>query len=394
MALRALVDVLEKFSGGVRRVARELERTAAVVGGGEQGAGDGDGVVLGQFVNDDEDDAGEDGPINEEKMAEENVEAEAKTEIEAKRTTEIEANRATEIEAEIEAEMEAKTDEGGEEERVSGGSSDGGDENEDRSNVDESTTKKSSSAADRSNRGHHRREGDSLWMEQVLLPAVDHFWRAGPTARMDLLSLKAKQSRRKIELMEHAGLSESEADRVAAETVASETGEAAAAAVVTAALKVAATNALGDGDASNRLQDASNDASVNSSDGSRGSPAAQNIVVDAQAPAHPILASAAVAQTSAALASVTAEPNGDGQVGPATTEGHRLTGRVNSTNAVRRTTSPQTNKPPRKRARRCSRRRRACPTRPPQQQQPQPRIPRASSPPPPPQPRMPRLTSE
>ena len=326
LALRALVDVLEKFSGGVRRVARELERTAAVVGGGEQGAGDGDGVVLGQFVNDDEDDAGEDGPINEEKKAEENVEAEAKTEIEAKRTTEIEANRATEIEAQIEAEMEAKTDEGGEEERVSGGSSDGGDENEDRSNVDESTTKKSSSAADRSNRGHHRREGDSLWMEQVLLPAVDHFWRAGPTARMDLLSLKAKQSRRKIELMEHAGLSESEADRVAAETVASETGEAAAAAVVTAALEVAATNALGDGDASNRLQDASNDASVNSSDGSRGSPAAQNIVVDAQAPAHPILASAAVAQTSAALASVTAEPNGDGQVGPATTEGAPVDG--------------------------------------------------------------------
>jgi len=321
LALRALVDVLEKFSGGVRRVARELERTAAVVGGGEQGAGDGDGVVLGQFVNDDEDDAGEDGPINEEKKAEENVEAEAKTEMEAKKS-EIEANRATEIEAEI----ETKTDEGGEEERVSGGSSDGGDENEDRSNVDESTTKKSSSAADRSNRGHHRREGDSLCMEQVLLPAVDHFWRAGPTARMDLLSLKAKQSRRKIELMERAGLSESEADRVAAETVASETGEAAAAAVVTAALEVAATNALGDGDASNRLQDASNDASVNSSDGSRGSPAAQNIVVDAQAPAHPILASAAVAQTSAALASVTAEPNGDGQVGPATTEGAPVDG--------------------------------------------------------------------
>jgi AAA ATPase containing von Willebrand factor type A (vWA) domain len=298
LALRALVDVLEKFSGGVRRVARELERTAAVVGGGEPGSGDGDGVVLEQFADDEDDEEGEDGPIKErgeeekkaeEKKAEENVEAEAaKTEIEAAKT-----------------EIEAITDEGGGKERVVGGSSDGGDENDDKSNVDESSAKKSSSATDRSNRGHHRREGDSLWMEQVLLPAVDHFWRAGPTARMDLLSLKAKQSRRKVELMERAGLSESEADGVAAKTVAGEAGEAAAAAVA------AATAALGDGgDASNKtLQDASNDAGG-------GVPAAPKIVADAQAPAHPILASAAVAQISAALASATAKPSGGGGDAP------------------------------------------------------------------------------
>ena len=296
LALRALVDVLTKFSGGVRRVARELERTAVVVGGNEPGSGDGDGVVLGQFA-DDEDDADEevpeDGPIDEEgekkKKADENVDAEAKTETSKAKS------------AETEATIEAKTDDA-EEGAQTGGSSDGGDENDDVSNVDESASKKSSSAGtDRSNRGHHRREGDSLWMDQVLLPAVDHFWRAGPTARMDLLSLKAKQSRRKVELMERAGMSESEADRVAAETVASEAGEAATAAVVTAALDVAATAALGDGgDASSRLHaDAPDDA-------------AAKIVLDAQAPAHPILASAAVAQTSAALASVTAKPNGIG----------------------------------------------------------------------------------
>ena len=144
-------------------------------------------------------------------------------------------------------------------------------------------------------------------MEQVLLPAVDHFWRAGPTARMDLLSLKAKQSRRKVELMERAGLSESEADGVAAKTVAGEAGEAAAAAVA------AATAALGDGgDASNKtLQDASNDAGG-------GVPAAPKIVADAQAPAHPILASAAVAQISAALASATAKPRAAATAAPST----------------------------------------------------------------------------
>ena len=297
LALRALVDVLEKFSGGVRRWrgARTDRR-----GGGRGRAGVGrrrrrrSGSLRTTRTR-----RSEDGPIKErgeEKKAEENVEAEAaETEIEAAKT-EIEAAK-TEIEA-AKTEIEAITDEGGGKERVVGGSSDGGDENDDKSNVDESSAKKSSSATDRSNRGHHRREGDSLWMDQVLLPAVDHFWRAGPTARMDLLSLKAKQSRRKVELMERAGLSESEADGVAAKTVAGEAGEAAAAAVV------AATAALGDGG------DASNKTLRRFQRRRRGSPAAENIVVDAQAPAHPILASAAVAQTSAALASVTAKPNG------------------------------------------------------------------------------------
>ena len=105
LALRALVDVLTKFSGGVRRVARELERTAVVVGGNEPGSGDGDGVVLGQFA-DDEDDADEevpeDGPIDEEgekkKKADENVDAEAKTETSKAKS------------AETEATIEAKTD--------------------------------------------------------------------------------------------------------------------------------------------------------------------------------------------------------------------------------------------------------------------------------------------
>ena len=159
-------------------------------------------------------------------------------------------------------------------------------------------------AGDKSARGHHRREGDSLWMEQVLLPAVDHFWRAGPTARMDLLSLKARQTQRKVELMERDGtLSASEADALASEKVASEAGENEAVAVVTAAMGASTTNAGGyasDGDVTNPASN-SNDSSSQ----------------DAQAPAHPILASAAVAQTSATLAAVTtraaaaAEAGGD-----------------------------------------------------------------------------------
>ena len=165
-------------------------------------------------------------------------------------------------------------------------------------------------AGDKSARGHHRREGDSLWMEQVLLPAVDHFWRAGPTARMDLLSLKARQTQRKVELMERDGtLSASEADALASEKVASEAGENEAVAVVTAAMGASTANAGGyasDGDVTNPASN-SNDSSSQ----------------DAQAPAHPILASAAVAQTSATLAAVTtraaaaAEAGGDAGSVPA-----------------------------------------------------------------------------
>ena len=186
-------------------------------------------------------------------------------------------------------------------------------------------------------------------MEQVA-PRGGSLWRAGPTARMDLLSLKAKQSRRKVELMERAGLSESEADGVAAKTVAGEAGEGAAAAVA------AATAALGDGgDASNKtLQDASNDAGG-------GVPAAPKIVADAQAPAHPILASAAVAQISAALASATAKPSGgggDGAFDGGGTHRGRREGRCSTSRAQIVGQNPTPDGKPRRRARRCSRRRR------------------------------------
>lgn len=45
-----------------------------------------------------------------------------------------------------------------------------------------------------------RREGDSLWVEQVLNPAIQYFWRAGPTTRMDVLGQRAQMIQRR-----HAG---------------------------------------------------------------------------------------------------------------------------------------------------------------------------------------------
>ena len=294
LALKALVELLEKFSGGVRKVARELERTAAVVSGG-QGVVDGDGETLGQFEDDDDDD------LNVAAVDESNLKVASEGTHGTTETKEQGAEGAVEGAVAVDAVdvVEGTTDFS----KDSDLSSDGNDENDDKSNQS-GMDNQPKSAGDKSARGHHRREGDSLWMEQVLLPAVDHFWRAGPTARMDLLSLKARQTQRKVELMERDGtLSASEADALASEKVASEAGENEAVAVVTAAMGASTTNAGGyasDGDVANPASN-SNDSSSQ----------------DAQAPAHPILASAAVAQTSATLAAVTtraaaaAEAGGD-----------------------------------------------------------------------------------
>jgi len=294
LALKALVELLEKFSGGVRKVARELERTAAVVSGG-QGVVDGDGETLGQFEDDDDDD------LNVAAVDESNLKVASEGTHGTTETKEQGAEGAVEGAVAVDAVdvVEGTTDFS----KDSDLSSDGNDENDDKSNQS-GMDNQPKSAGDKSARGHHRREGDSLWMEQVLLPAVDHFWRAGPTARMDLLSLKARQTQRKVELMERDGtLSASEADALASEKVASEAGENEAVAVVTAAMGASTTNAGGyasDGDVTNPASN-SNDSSSQ----------------DAQAPAHPILASAAVAQTSATLAAVTtraaaaAEAGGD-----------------------------------------------------------------------------------
>ena len=294
LALKALVELLEKFSGGVRKVARELERTAAVVSGG-QGVVDGDGETLGQFEDDDDDD------LNVAAVDESNLKVASEGTHGTTETKEQGAEGAVEGAVAVDAVdvVEGTTDFS----KDSDLSSDGNDENDDKSNQS-GLDNQPKPAGDKSARGHHRREGDSLWMEQVLLPAVDHFWRAGPTARMDLLSLKARQTQRKVELMERDGtLSASEADALASEKVASEAGENEAVAVVTAAMGASTTNAGGyasDGDVTNPASN-SNDSSSQ----------------DAQAPAHPILASAAVAQTSATLAAVTtraaaaAEAGGD-----------------------------------------------------------------------------------
>ena len=295
LALKALVELLEKFSGGVRKVARELERTAAVVSGG-QGVVDGDGETLGQFEDDDDDD------LNVAAVDESNLKVASEGTHGTTETKEQGAEGAVEGAAAVVDAVdvvEGTTDSS----KDSDLSSDGNDENDDKSNQS-GLDNQPKPAGDKSARGHHRREGDSLWMEQVLLPAVDHFWRAGPTARMDLLSLKARQTQRKVELMERDGtLSASEADALASEKVASEAGENEAVAVVTAAMGASTTNAGGyasDGDVTNPASN-SNDSSSQ----------------DAQAPAHPILASAAVAQTSATLAAVTtraaaaAEAGGD-----------------------------------------------------------------------------------
>ena len=290
LALKALVELLEKFSGGVRKVARELERTAAVVSGG-QGVVDGDGETLGQFEDDDDD-------LNVAAVDESKLEAAVASEEKERAPRDLTGPEAEGAEGAVDV-VEGTTDE----KDTSDLSSDGNDENDDKSNQS-GLDNQLKPAGDKSTRGHHRREGDSLWMEQVLLPAVDHFWRAGPTARMDLLSLKARQTQRKVELMERDGtLSASEADALASEKVASEAGENEAVAVVTAAMGASTANAGGyasDGDVANPASN-SNDSSSQ----------------DAQAPAHPILASAAVAQTSATLAAVTtraaaaAEAGGD-----------------------------------------------------------------------------------
>lgn len=295
LALKALVELLEKFSGGVRKVARELERTAAVVSGG-QGVVDGDGETLGQFEDDDDDD------LNVAAVDESNLKVASEGTHGTTETKEQGAEGAVEGAAAVVDAVDVVEGTTGSS-KDSDLSSDGNDENDDKSNQS-GMDNQPKSAGDKSARGHHRREGDSLWMEQVLLPAVDHFWRAGPTARMDLLSLKARQTQRKVELMERDGtLSASEADALASEKVASEAGENEAVAVVTAAMGASTTNAGGyasDGDVANPASN-SNDSSSQ----------------DAQAPAHPILASAAVAQTSATLAAVTtraaaaAEAGGD-----------------------------------------------------------------------------------
>ena len=296
LALKALVELLEKFSGGVRKVARELERTAAVVSGG-QGVVDGDGETLGQFEDDDDD-------LNVAAVDESKLEAAVASEEKERAPRDLTGPEAEGAEGAVDV-VEGTTDE----KDTSDLSSDGNDENDDKSNQS-GLDNQLKPAGDKSTRGHHRREGDSLWMEQVLLPAVDHFWRAGPTARMDLLSLKARQTQRKVELMERDGtLSASEADALASEKVASEAGENEAVAVVTAAMGASTANAGGyasDGDVANPASN-SNDSSSQ----------------DAQAPAHPILASAAVAQTSATLAAVTtraaaaAEAGGDAGSVPA-----------------------------------------------------------------------------
>ena len=296
LALKALVELLEKFSGGVRKVARELERTAAVVSGG-QGVVDGDGETLGQFEDDDDD-------LNVAAVDESKLEAAVASEEKERAPRDLTGPEAEGAEGAVDV-VEGTTDE----KDTSDLSSDGNDENDDKSNQS-GLDNQLKPAGDKSTRGHHRREGDSLWMEQVLLPAVDHFWRAGPTARMDLLSLKARQTQRKVELMERDGtLSASEADALASEKVASEAGENEAVAVVTAAMGASTANAGGyasDGDVTNPASN-SNDSSSQ----------------DAQAPAHPILASAAVAQTSATLAAVTtraaaaAEADGDAGSVPA-----------------------------------------------------------------------------
>ena len=295
LALKALVELLEKFSGGVRKVARELERTAAVVSGG-QGVVDGDGETLGQFEDDDDDD------LNVAAVDESNLKVASEGTHGTTETKEQGAEGAVEGAAAVVDAVDVVEGTTGSS-KDSDLSSDGNDENDDKSNQS-GLDNQPKPAGDKSARGHHRREGDSLWMEQVLLPAVDHFWRAGPTARMDLLSLKARQTQRKVELMERDGtLSASEADALASEKVASEAGENEAVAVVTAAMGASTTNAGGyasDGDVANPASN-SNDSSSQ----------------DAQAPAHPILASAAVAQTSATLAAVTtraaaaAEAGGD-----------------------------------------------------------------------------------
>lgn len=296
LALKALVELLEKFSGGVRKVARELERTAAVVSGG-QGVVDGDGETLGQFEDDDDD-------LNVAAVDESKLEAAVASEGTHGTTETKEQGAEGAVEGALDAVDAVDVVEGTTDfSKDSDLSSDGNDENDDKSNQS-GLDNQPKPAGDKSARGHHRREGDSLWMEQVLLPAVDHFWRAGPTARMDLLSLKARQTQRKVELMERDGtLSASEADALASEKVASEAGENEAVAVVTAAMGASTANAGGyasDGDVANPAS--------NSND-----PSSQ----DAQAPAHPILASAAVAQTSATLAAVTtraaaaAEAGGD-----------------------------------------------------------------------------------
>jgi hypothetical protein len=296
LALKALVELLEKFSGGVRKVARELERTAAVVSGG-QGVVDGDGETLGQFEDDDDD-------LNVAAVDESKLEAAVASEEKERAPRDLTGPEAEGAEGAVDV-VEGTTDE----KDTSDLSLDGNDENDDKSNQS-GLDNQLKPAGDKSTRGHHRREGDSLWMEQVLLPAVDHFWRAGPTARMDLLSLKARQTQRKVELMERDGtLSASEADALASEKVASEAGENEAVAVVTAAMGASTANAGGyasDGDVANPASN-SNDSSSQ----------------DAQAPAHPILASAAVAQTSATLAAVTtraaaaAEAGGDAGSVPA-----------------------------------------------------------------------------
>jgi hypothetical protein len=270
-----------------------------VVSGG-QGVVDGDGETLGQFEDDDDD-------LNVAAVDESNLKVASEGTHGTTETKEQGAEGAVEGAAAVDAVdvVEGTTDFS----KDSDESSDGNDENDDKSNQS-GLDNQPKPAGDKSARGHHRREGDSLWMEQVLLPAVDHFWRAGPTARMDLLSLKARQTQRKVELMERDGtLSASEADALASEKVASEAGENEAVAVVTAAMGASTANAGGyasDGDVTNPASN-SNDSSSQ----------------DAQAPAHPILASAAVAQTSATLAAVTtraaaaAEAGGDAGSVPA-----------------------------------------------------------------------------
>jgi len=242
LALAALTELLGRFAAEAREVADHLERTAAVVNAldGEAKSEDerrAKSEERSRRANVDEANADEanadeakadeanvdEANVDEANADEANVddalstapadsemgggasgaaaEASAAATAAENAAVVVAAARATVVAAAAAAETEAATrdeDAAAEEEE---GSVDGS-----RFPVDESASRTSAPVVANANRhalSHRaaaassrntRREGDSMWMEQVLLPAVEFFWRSRPVARVDILEDTAEET--------------------------------------------------------------------------------------------------------------------------------------------------------------------------------------------------------
>ena len=239
LALAALTELLGRFAAEAREVADHLERTAAVVNAldGEAKSEDERRAKTSEErrakskavdeANADEANADEanvdEANVDEANADEANVdddpstapadsemgggasgaaaEASAAATVAENAAVVVAAARATVVAAAAAAETEAATRDMDAAAKEEEGSVDGS-----RFPVDESASQTSAPVVANANRhapSHRaaaassrntRREGDSMWMEQVLLPAVEFFWRSRPVARVDILEDTAEET--------------------------------------------------------------------------------------------------------------------------------------------------------------------------------------------------------